>query len=84
MKTKHEKIEWIIKLYLKDIQKVCLYYTRDEVKAKALAKDVFVQFYQKMDWLETEKGLDLNSNVKSELVLSYLIVLTKKIYIESR
>ena len=84
MKSKCEKIEWIIKLYLEDVHKVCLHFTQDEARAKELVKEVFIKFYGNMDWLEAEKGLNLNSKVKSELVLSYLIVLTKKIYIESR
>ena len=84
MKSKCEKIEWIIKLYLEDAHKVCLHFTQDEARAKELVKEVFIKFYGKMDWLEAEKGLELNSNVKSELVLSYLIVLTKKVYIGSR
>lgn len=80
MQSKFEKMERVVNLYSDDVYEVCFYFTKDEVAAKELLKNVFVEFYKKMDWLEEQRGLDLNSKLKSELTFSYLIVLIRSLY----
>lgn len=84
MNTKELKIKNLVSLYSSDIYKVCLHLSKDKRKAEEILVAVFLQVYLKMDKLEEDRGWNLSSKNKSDLVLSYLIGCAKRLSKEGR
>ena len=51
---KQEKYKKIYKSYVDDIYKICLYFLKDEKKAKDTTGQVFVEFYKEFDEVDSD------------------------------
>lgn len=51
---KRRKFEKIYRAYVDDIYRVCLYFSRDEEKAKNITVEVFLELYKEFDEVDPD------------------------------
>lgn len=50
---KQKKFEKIYKSYANEIYKVCLYYSKNEIKAQDITEQVFLDYYRKIEEIDS-------------------------------
>lgn len=50
---KRKRFEKIYRSYVNDVYRVCLYYSKDERRAKDLTTQVFVEFYKEFEEMDS-------------------------------
>ena len=70
--TKEEKYSKVIDICLKDVHKVCFLLTKDNEKASVLMEKVLVDFYDIFEVMIDFDSTDIEKELESKRILSYL------------